>query len=72
MALWAKPDVVIGGFHLKKVEDESELAALGQLLKNMNIQFYTCHCTGKWQFEQLKKIMESQLQYLHCGETIEI
>ena len=40
LALWAKPDVVIGGFHLKKVEDESELAALGQLLKNMNIQFF--------------------------------
>ena len=72
LALWARPDVVIGGFHLKKVEDESELAALGQLLKNMNIQFYTCHCTGKWQFEQLRKIMGSQLQYLHCGETIEI
>lgn len=72
LALWAKPDVVIGGFHLKKVEDEAELRALGQMLKNMNIQFYTCHCTGKLQFEQLKKIMESQLQYLHCGETIEI
>lgn len=72
LALWARPDVVIGGFHLKKVEDETELKALGELLKNMNIQFYTCHCTGKWQFEQLKKIMESQLQYLHCGETIEI
>ena len=72
LALWARPDVVIGGFHLKKVEDESELAALGQLLKNMNIQFYTCHCTGKWQFEQLKKVLGSQLQYLHCGETIVI
>ncbi len=72
LALWAKPDVVIGGFHLKKVEDETELRALGRLLKNMNIQFYTCHCTGKWQFEQLKKVMGSQLQYLHCGETIEI
>ncbi len=72
LALWARPDVVIGGFHLKKVVDETELMALGRLLKNMNIQFYTCHCTGKWQFEQLKKIMESQLQYLHCGETIEI
>lgn len=72
LALWARPDVVIGGFHLKKVEDETELAALGQLLKNMNIQFYTCHCTGKWQFEQLKKVMGSQLQYLHCGDTIEI
>lgn len=72
LALWARPDVVIGGFHLKKVDDETELAALGQLLKNMNIQFYTCHCTGRWQFEQLKKVMGSQLQYLHCGEIIEI
>ncbi len=72
LALWARPDVVIGGFHLKKVEDEAELMALGQELKNMNIQFYTCHCTGEWQFEQLKKIMGSQLQYLHCGESIEL
>ncbi len=72
LALWARPDIVIGGFHLKKVEDEAELAALGQMLKNMNIQFYTCHCTGEWQFEQLKKVMGSQLQYLHCGESIKL
>ena len=72
LALWARPDVVVGGFHLKKVEEEAELTALADVLKKMNIKFYTCHCTGKWQFEQLKKVMGSQLEYLHCGETIEI
>lgn len=72
LALWARPDVVVGGFHLKKVEDEAELTVLADVLKKMNIKFYTCHCTGKWQFEQLKKVMGSQLEYLHCGETIEI
>ncbi len=72
LALWARPDVVIGGFHLKKVEDELELMMLGQTLKKMNIMFYTCHCTGEWQFEQLKKVMGSQLQYLHCGESIKL
>ena len=72
LALWARPDVVVGGFHLKKVEDEAELIALANVLKKVNIKFYTCHCTGKWQFEQLKKVMGSQLEYLHCGEAIEI
>ena len=54
------------------VEDEEELTVLADVLKKMNIKFYTCHCTGKWQFEQLKKVMGSKLEYLHCGETIEI
>ena len=72
LALWARPDVVVGGFHLKKVEEEAELTVLADVLMKMNIKFYTCHCTGKWQFEQLKKVMGSQLEYLHCGETIEI
>lgn len=72
LALWARPNVVIGGFHLKKVEDEAELTALAEMLKKMNIKFYTCHCTGAWQFEKLKKVMGSQLEYLHCGEILEI
>lgn len=71
------PDVVISGFHMKKTgeytpEEIATIRETAQLLKQWPCLFYTCHCTGLIAYEMMKEIMGEQLQYLHCGEQIEI
>ncbi|MBR2611157.1 NERD domain-containing protein [Desulfovibrio sp.] len=71
------PDVVISGFHMKKTgeytpEEIATIRETAQLLKQWPCLFYTCHCTGLAAYEMMKEIMGDQLQYLHCGEQIEI
>ena len=73
----SKSNSVFGGFHLynpptKKYESDEMIDNVIDSLQKKGSIYYTCHCTGKWQFEQLKKVMGSQLEYLHCGEAIEI
>ena len=69
------PDVVISGFHLmlKREYRENELEeirAIAEELKEYPTMFYTCHCTGEAAFEEMKKIMGDQLEYVSSGETI--
>lgn len=69
---WLRPDVLIGGFHLK---DESFPEILDQTAKQLlasGALFYTCHCTGQPQYERLKALMGEKLHYLSCGEVIEV
>ena len=69
------PDIVISGFHLmvKREYRENELEevrTIAEELKTYQTKFYTCHCTGLPAFEEMKKIMGNQLEYVHSGEEI--
>ncbi len=69
------PDIVISGFHLmvKREYRENELRevrSIAEELKKYQIKFYTCHCTGIPAFEEMKKIMGDQLEYVHSGEEV--
>lgn len=73
---WLRPDVLVGGFHLKDVPDTPEGRRMAEatardLLKSGAV-FYTCHCTGVFWYEYMKEIMGDRLEYLAGGRTIEI
>ena len=73
----SKPDMLISGFHMRKKngyekKDFEVIKEPAKFLKDTGILCYTGHCTGEEPFEVMKKIMGEQLQYLHCGDIIEI
>lgn len=67
-----RPDVLIGGFHLSKIEDESVLDAIAEALLALPTRYYTGHCTGGMQFAQLKQKMGTRLEALSTGKVLEI
>lgn len=71
-----EPDVVISGFHMKKnaysEEDKDAIVETALRLNHYHTQFYTCHCTGDKPYEAMKIIMKDKLQYIHCGDELEI
>ena len=66
---WARPHILVGGFHLSKITDSTELDKIADTLSSHNTQYYTCHCTGEIQYEYLKKKI-NRLEYLSCGKTV--
>lgn len=67
---WFKPDVLVGGFHFKQLDPNSDrLRAWGQALANYDTVFYTGHCTGQEQFDVLKTILGDRLQALSTGAS---
>lgn len=71
IAGYFQPDVLIGGFHLNKLEDGNELKIIAQALLSANTVYYTGHCTGEKQFAQLKEIMGDRLQRISAGYVFE-
>ena len=72
---WLKPDVLIGGFHFMDMDvlkDSEELESEAAQLAASGTLFYTCHCTGKKQFDYLKERMGERLHYLAGGMSVEI
>jgi len=71
-----EPDVVIGGFHMKKQEyseeDKDDIVGTAMKLKQYQTQFYTCHCTGEKPYEAMKVIMQNKLHYIHCGDELQL
>lgn len=71
-----KINYVIGGFHLwnpvnKKNEDVEEIISIRRgLNKYKDCKFYTCHCTGKFAFRELKSILEDKISYISAGQEI--
>ena len=66
---------VIGGFHLynpsgNKFEDPGLVTKIGNYLKNTDLKYYTCHCTGIEPYNKLKEIMGEKIQYLAVGSTL--
>ena len=69
------PDLVIGGFHLmKRTEfsevDTAEVTDIANHLKKYPSHFATCHCTGLPVFNQMKEIMGEQLTYVRSGDEV--
>lgn len=67
---------VIGGFHLfNPVTDEYEskerIIEIAQWLSKRKEKYYTCHCTGKRAYSQLKEVMGDKLNYLANESKIE-
>ncbi len=70
---WFSPHVLIGGFHLSKLDPQGqELGKIGQVLLESGTRFYTCHCTGKAQYEALRSLLGQRLTYLSTGMCIEL
>ena len=70
------PDLVIGGFHLmKRTEfsevDTAEVTEIANRLKTYKSHFATCHCTGLPVFNQMKEIMGDQLSYVRSGDEVQ-
>ena len=65
-----KPDILIGGFHFMKIVDSEYLTNAANTLLTYSTQFYTCHCTGVEQYEQLKSTMGDKLSYLSTGDEL--
>ena len=71
IAEWFEPDVLVGGFHFSKLPLDETLAGYARQLAEHDTLFITCHCTGREQYEYMKKYMP-RLEYLCCGESFVI
>ena len=67
-----RPDVLVGGFHFMKMEDENFLRMAAQKLLAYDTTYYTGHCTGLTQYDFLKTRMGDRLHYLSAGTVLEI
>lgn len=73
-----KPTHVLAGMHLTKsgLNDDEEQQFIRKLAERLKIyretKFYTMHCTGIERYTMLKSYMGNQIEYLSCGESIEI
>lgn len=68
---WFKPDVLIGGFHLSKLELGDRLKMIAQRLDSYGTDYYTCHCTGAEQYAFMKRYMD-RLNYISAGDCITV
>lgn len=72
------PDYVISGFHMMKRdgiytdEDVRLIRETAQILQQSDTLFFTGHCTEIRPYEIMREIMGDQLQYVHCGDVIDL
>lgn len=74
---WFNPDILIGGFHFMQLDctnadDQKILKQQAKELLNYKTVFYTCHCTTKENYDYLKPLMDSKLNYAATGDVFEI
>ncbi len=71
---WFSPDVLIGGFHFKKIVPEGAgaefLADAAVRLLDTSTQYYTGHCTGAGPYAFLHARMGDRLNALSTGLSI--
>ena len=72
IAKWFAPDVLVGGFHLSKLNDADRLHRVADALLQYPTVYYTGHCTGAEQLQILKNKMGNRLFGLSTGENFEI
>ena len=68
---WFRPDYLIGGFHMMKLDCGERLREYAEQLNNYDTEYYTCHCTGEAQYAFLSGIIR-RLHYLSAGQIVEI
>lgn len=72
------PTHVFAGMHLVKsgLSEEDETAFIRNLANELqqykHTMFYTMHCTGEEQYQKLKSLLGTQIEYLSCGDSITI
>ncbi|MBE6935421.1 MAG: MBL fold metallo-hydrolase [Ruminococcaceae bacterium] len=74
---WLRPDVFIGGFHLKDHDPgtpagRAVLETVAAELSRYPTQYYTCHCTGGAQLAFLQSRMGDRVRALHTGDFLEV
>ena len=73
---WFQPDYFIGGFHISKLnpdtDDKHILDNIANELLNYSTRYYTGHCTGVDQYKYLKSIMGDKLEYISAGRTLNL
>lgn len=67
-----RPDVLVGGFHFMKIQEEARLRGAAERLLQYPAVYYTGHCTGDMQFAVLKESMEERLHRVRAGSIVEI
>lgn len=71
---WFEPDVLIGGFHLAKLDPETEdkkiLEEIAEELLQTKTIYCTGHCTGTKPYKYMKQIMGDRLRNLSTGKCI--
>lgn len=76
IATYFHPDVLIGGFHFKKLDPQGDgepiLSQAAQTLLRLPTVYYTGHCTGAAQYEFLKEKMGDRLFYLSTGSKLSL
>ena len=65
-----RPDILVGGFHFMKVEDDAFLKQAAETLLRYPTTYYTGHCTGQRQFAVMKEIMGDRLHGLSTGMSV--
>ena len=72
---WLQPDVFIGGFHFMPLDaqgaGQGALDAIAAEMAKSKTHFFTCHCTGRGQFERLKQTLGDRIRYASCGMQFE-
>ena len=69
---WFQPDVLVGGFHFMRLEDEGILGKKAAALLESTAVFYTGHCTGEMQYGVLKEKMGARLHRIQTGSALEV
>ena len=73
---WLQPDALVGGFHFMNLDTQGDgqkaLDSAAEELLRHRTEYFTCHCTGKKQFDWLKARMDERLNYLAGGMSIEL
>ncbi len=63
---------VIGGFHIMKDKSPELVRDIARRLKGYDIQYYTCHCTGRKNYALLQEEMREQIEYVPVGTVLQI
>ena len=71
IAEWFRPDYLVGGFHMMKLECGKQLREYAEQLNRFDTEYYTCHCTGEAQYVFMRGVIP-RLHYLSAGQAIEI
>ena len=66
------PQVLVGGFHLNKVENAEKLRTIASCLLSTGTRFYTGHCTGAKQFAIMQEVIGPNLQSLSAGMILHV
>ncbi len=72
IAEYFRPHILVGGFHLSKLEDTEKLQNISRSLLAVDTRYYTGHCTGSRQFAILQNVMGPSVQSISTGSVIEL